>query len=261
MPIVGIIGGTGVYQIVEMGDLKEKKVLETPYGESPSISIFTIEDQEFAFLPRHKEGHDNPPHMINYRANLYALKMLGADRIIATNAVGSLNESLKPGEFLIPDDFLDFTRNRAFTFYDDRAVHVDVTQPYCPKLRELLICNREKVNGRVVDGGVYVCTEGPRFETPAEIRMFRQMGGAVVGMTGLPEVVLARELEMCYASISMVSNFAASVSPGKVTIDEVFEVVEEKKKELNRLIYHTIINIANDRNCPCSHALEGAEID
>ncbi|BDZ69387.1 S-methyl-5'-thioadenosine phosphorylase [Methanobacterium ferruginis] len=259
--MMGIIGGTGVYQIVEMGDLKEKKVLNTPFGESPPISIFMLEDQEVAFLPRHKEGHDHPPHMINYRANVYALKMLGAERIIATNAVGSLDESLKPGEFLIPDDFLDFTRTRPFTFYDDRAVHVDVTQPYCPQMRETIISSGEKVDGTVVENGVYVCTEGPRFETPAEIRMYRQMGGSVVGMTGLPEVVLARELEMCYATICMVSNYAASVSPEKVTIDEVFEVVEEKKKELIHLMYNSIVNIPEERDCPCSFALEGAEID
>ncbi len=259
--MMGIIGGTGVYRIVERGDLKEKKILNTPYGESPPISIFVLEDQEVAFLPRHKEGHDLPPHMINYQANIYALKKLGVDGILATNAVGSLNESLKPGELLIPDDFLDFTRARPFTFYDDRAVHVDVTQPYCPQLRETLISNGKKVDGRVVDGGVYVCAEGPRFETPAEIRMFRQIGGAVVGMTGLPEVVLARELEMCYATICMVSNYAASVSSEKVTIDEVFEVVEDKKKELTELIYDTILNITSDRNCQCSNALEGAEIE
>ncbi len=259
--MMGIIGGTGVYQIVEMGDLKEKKILETPFGESPTISIFRLNGMDVAFLPRHKEGHDDPPHMINYRANVYALKMLGVDRILATNAVGSLEQSLKPGEFIIPDDFLDFTHNRPFTFYNDRAVHVDVTQPYCPQLRETVLSAGEKVDGRLIDGGVYVCTEGPRFETPAEIRMFQQIGGAVVGMTGLPEVVLARELEMCYTSICMISNYAASVSPEKVTIDEVFEVVEEKKKELTRLIYNSIVNTPKERKCPCSCALEGAEID
>lgn len=259
--MMGIIGGTGVYQIVEMGELKEKKVLNTPFGESPPVSILTFEDQEVAFLPRHREGHDNPPHMINYRANIYALKMLGAERIIATNAVGSLDESINPGDFLIPDDFLDFTRKRPFTFYDDRAVHVDVTQPYCPQLTDTITSAGRGVDGRLVKGGVYVCTEGPRFETPAEIRMFRQMGGTVVGMTGLPEAVLARELEMCYASICMISNYAASVSTEKITIDEVFEILEEKKKELTRLIYNSIINTPFDDNCQCRNALEGAEID
>lgn len=259
--MIGIIGGTGVYQIVEMGNLKEKKVLETPFGQSPMISIFELEDRDIAFLPRHQEGHDHPPHMINYRANVYALKMLGVDSIIATNAVGSLSESLKPGDFVIPDDFLDFTKIRAFTYYDDRAVHVDVTQPYCPQIRDTMLTVGKTNNGNVIDGGVYVCTEGPRFETPSEIQMFRQLGGTVVGMTGLPEVVLARELEICYASVSMVSNYAASVSPEKVTIDEVFQVVEEKKKDLISLIYGSIINIPPDRDCPCRCALDGAEID
>lgn len=259
--MMGIIGGTGVYQIVEMGDLKDKKVIKTPFGESPPISILMFEDQEVAFLPRHREGHDTPPHMINYRANVYALKMLGAERIIATNAVGSLDESLKPGEFILPDDFLDFTRKRPFTFYDDRAVHVDVTQPYCPQLGKTIISAGCGLKGKLTKGGVYVCTDGPRFETPAEIQMFRQLGGSVVGMTGLPEVVLARELEMCYASICMVSNYAASVSSDKITIDEVFEILDEKKRELTRLIYNSIINIPASRNCPCKCALEGAEID
>ncbi|AXV40770.1 S-methyl-5'-thioadenosine phosphorylase [Methanobacterium sp. BAmetb5] len=259
--MIGIIGGTGVYQIVELGDLKEKKVLNTPFGESPPVSILTFDDQEVAFIPRHREGHDNPPHMINYRANVYALKMLGVDRIIATNAVGSLDESIKPGDFLLPDDFLDFTRKRPFTFYDDQVVHVDVTQPYCPELAETIKRAARSVDGKLVPGGVYVCTEGPRFETPAEIKMFRQIGGTVVGMTGLPEVILARELEMCYASICMVSNYAASVSPDKITIDEVFEMLEEKKKSLTQLIYHSIVNIPEGRNCPCQCALEGAEVD
>jgi 5'-methylthioadenosine phosphorylase len=214
-----------------------------------------------AFIPRHREGHDNPPHMINYRANVYALKMLGVDRIIATNAVGSLDESIQPGDFLLPNDFLDFTRKRPFTFYDDQVVHVDVTQPYCSELAETITRAAGSVEGKLVPGGVYVCTEGPRFETPAEIKMFRQMGGTVVGMTGLPEVVLARELEMCYASICMVSNYAASVSPDKITIDEVFEMLEDKKKSLTQLIYHSIMNIPTERNCPCQCALEGAEVD
>ncbi|CDG65537.1 putative S-methyl-5'-thioinosine phosphorylase [Methanobacterium sp. MB1] len=259
--MIGIIGGTGVYQIVELGDLKEKKVLDTPFGESPQVSILNFDDHEVAFIPRHSEGHDNPPHMINYRANVYALKMLGVDRIIATNAVGSLDESIKPGDFLLPDDFLDFTRKRPFTFYDEQVVHVDVTQPYCPELTETITQSAQKVKGKLISGGVYVCTEGPRFETPAEIKMFRHIGGTVVGMTGLPEVVLARELEMCYASICLVSNYAASVSPDKITIDEVFEMLEEKKKSLTQLIYNSIMNLPGERNCPCQCALEGAEVD
>lgn len=253
--MIGIIGGTGIYEIVEMGEEVENKVLQTPYGESPEISLFKLHGKTIAFMPRHAKGHANPPHMINYRANIYALKKIGVDSIIATNAVGSLDLSIGPGDFVVPDDFIDFTRARNGTFYDSRTVHVDVTEPYCPNLRQALISA-----GNVVDGGVYVCTEGPRFETPAEVRMFQKLGGTLVGMTGLPEAVLARELEMCYASICTVSNYAASISPGKLTIDEVFQIVEDKRKELTATIADALTKVPSKRDCVCTEALNGAEI-
>ena len=206
-------------------------------------------------MPRHAKGHTKPPHMVNYRANIYAMKQLGVDRIIATNAVGSLDESIKPGDFVIPHDFIDFTKLRNGTFYDDRTVHIDVTEPYCSELRKTYL-----FVWKVIDNGVYVCTEGPRFETPAEIQMFRMLGGTVVGMTGLPEAVLARELEMCYASISTVSNYAASISPSNLTIDEVFDIMDRKKHDLLTLMDTTISNMADERACHCIGALKGAEI-
>jgi 5'-methylthioinosine phosphorylase len=254
--MIGIIGGTGVYKLVEKGEEIESKIIETPYGVSPSISLFILGKKTVAFMPRHRKGHQHPPHMINYRANIYALKELGVKRIIATNAVGSLHKYIKPGDFLVPNDFLDFTSRRKNTFYNQKTVHIDVSQPYCPHLREVLL-----KSGEMIDGGVYVCTDGPRFETPAEIEMFRILGGTVVGMTGLPEAVLARELEMCYASISLVGNYAASISPGKVTIDEVFQIMDDKMKDLTNLIYNSILNISSVRNCPCKCALEGAELE
>lgn len=254
--MIGIIGGTGVYEIVEMGEEVETKVMETPYGESPEINIFKLHDKDVAFMPRHAKGHEYPPHMINYRANIYAMKKIGVERIVATNAVGSLDLTVKPGDFLVPHDFLDFTKMRAFTYYDTKTVHIDITEPYCHNLRDYLISS-----GEVVEKGVYVCTEGPRFETAAEITMFKQLGGSVVGMTGIPEAILARELEMCYASICMVSNYAASISPTKLTIDEVFQVVEGKKENLVKLIYDTIARTPDIRECPCKYALVGAEID
>jgi 5'-methylthioadenosine phosphorylase len=254
--MLAVIGGTGVYRLVEKGEELESMIIKTPYGDSPQITRFLMDGMELFFMPRHHEGHDNPPHCINYRANLYALHELGVERILATNAVGSLDEKLKPGTFLAPDDFLDFTHQRPVTFYDQRTVHVDVTQPYCPQLRRVMLDA-----GEVVDGGVYVCVEGPRFETPAEIRMFRQLGGTVVGMTGLPEVVLARELSMCYASVCMISNYAASISQDKVTIDEVFQIMDEKKKQLTNLLMDSILNTPHERQCHCEHALRGAEIE
>ncbi len=253
--MIGVIGGTGVYEIVTMGDEIDKKVLKTPYGNSPEVSIFKLHEKEVAFMPRHTKGHSIPPHMVNYRANVYAMKKLGVSKIIATNAVGSLERTVKPGDFVIPHDFIDFTKLRNGTFYDDKTVHIDVTEPYCNELRKII-----NSSGRVVDGGVYVCTEGPRFETPAEIQMFRMLGGTIVGMTGIPEAVLARELEMCYASISTVSNYAASISPSNLTIDEVFDIMDRKKHDLLTLMDTAISNMAEERTCHCIGALKGAEI-
>lgn len=252
---VGIIGGTGIYEIVELGRDLEKKVLETPYGPSPEMSLFKLHDKEVVFMSRHARGHANPPHMVNYRSNIWALKKMGVGRIMATNAVGSLDKSIKPGYLVVPHDFLDFTKMRKNTFYDDRTVHVDVTEPYCPQLRDILISS-----GQVIGEGVYVCTEGPRFETAAEVQMYRNLGGTVLGMTGLPEAVLARELEMCYTSICTVSNFAASISLDKLTIDEVFDVVGKKREVLIELISNSISKIPDNCSCICGNALDGAEV-
>lgn len=254
--MIGIIGGTGVYEITEHGQDIKKKVIETPYGNSPEISLFKFQEKDIAFIPRHASDHDYPPHMINYRANLWALKKIGVTQILATNAVGSLKESIAPGDFVIPHDFLDFTKMRPGTFYDERTVHIDITSPYCSQLRSVLISS-----GKVVDQGVYVCTEGPRFETAAEIKMFQILGGTLVGMTGIPEVILSRELEMCYSSICLVSNYAASISPYKLTIDEVFEIMDKRKNDLVDLIESTIKSLSYDKDCPCQHALAGAEVD
>lgn len=253
--MIGIIGGTGVYEIVTLGNEIEKRVLKTPYGNSPEISLFKLHDKNIAFMPRHAKEHSYPPHMINYQANIYAMKKLGVERILATNAVGSLERSVTPGDFIIPHDFIDFTKLRNGSFYDDKTVHIDVTEPYCNELRRTI-----KSSGDVIDGGVYVCTEGPRFETPAEIQMFHMLGGTIVGMTGIPEAVLARELEMCYASICTVSNYAASISPNNLTIDEVFEIMERKKHQLVKLMDTTISKISEERSCYCKGAFSCAEI-
>ena len=166
-----------------------------------------------------------------------------------------MNENMPPGSFVIPDDFLDFSQNRIKTFYEDSVVHVDVTQPYCSDLRDVLAAS-----GDVILGGTYVCTEGPRFETPAEIKMFKMFGGDLVGMTGVPEVVLAREREICYNSICIVSNYASGISDYELTIDEVFEMVEKKEVELLEMIYNFIKNVDDSSDCSCLHALDGAEV-
>ena len=180
---------------------------------------------------------------------------MGVTQIIATNSVGSMNTDMGPGTFVIPDDFLDFSQNRAKTFYEDKVVHIDVTEPYCPTLRDILA-----KSGDVILGGTYVCTEGPRFETPAEIKMFKMLGGDLVGMTGVPEVSLARERGICYNSICIVSNYAAGISDDILTIDEVFEMVSQKESELLELIYNFIKNAEDAPECACRHALDGAEV-
>ncbi|WP_409199989.1 S-methyl-5'-thioadenosine phosphorylase [Methanobrevibacter sp. DSM 116169] len=253
--MIGIIGGSGVYKLTELADAIEEKLVKTNYGEDVKVSILKINEKDVAFISRHSSNHSLPPHMINYKANIDALKSIGVSKIIATNSVGSLNKDIAPGDIAIATDFLDFTKNRPTSFYDDKVVHVDVTEPYCPSLNKLISSNFKNIKN-----GVYVCTEGPRFETAAEIKMFKQLGGDLVGMTGLPEVVLAREKEICYSSICLVSNYAAGISEDKLTIDEVFEFVELKRNDLINLIYKTINKIQDNEDCTCLNALEGAEV-
>ena len=252
--LIGIIGGSGVYEITQKADSCTKKLVQTDYGDV-EVSLLEMFGKKVAFIPRHASGHSIPPHKINFRANIDALKNVGVTKIIATNSVGSMNEDMPPGSFVIPDDFLDFSQDRVKTFYEDKVVHIDVTEAYCPSLRDVLA-----QSGEVILGGTYVCTEGPRFETPAEIRMFKMLGGDLVGMTGVPEVTLAREMEICYNSICIVSNYASGISPDELTIDEVFEMVAKKEPELLELIYNFIRNVDDGADCMCNHALDGAEV-
>ena len=252
--MIGIIGGSGVYEITEKADNCEEKLVKTDYGDV-TVSILDIFSKKVAFIPRHASGHSIPPHKINFRANIDALKNVGVSKIIATNSVGSMNTDMPPGSFVIPDDFLDFSQDRKKTFYEDKVVHIDVTEPYCPQLRDVLA-----KSGDVILGGTYVCTEGPRFETPAEIKMFKMLGGDLVGMTGVPEVTLARETEICYNSICIISNYASGISEEELTIDEVFEMVAQKEGELLELIYNFIKNVDDSEECSCNHALDGAEV-
>ena len=252
--LIGIIGGSGVYEITHKADSLTKEMVKTDYGEV-EVSILDFGDKKVAFIPRHASGHSIPPHKINYRANIDALKSIGVTKIIATNSVGSMNTRMPPGSFVIPDDFLDFSQDRVKTFYENKVVHIDVTEAYCPYLRDVL-----DKSGEVILGGTYVCTEGPRFETPAEIKMFKMLGGDIVGMTGVPEVTLAREREICYNSICIVSNYASGISDDELTIDEVFEMVAEKEADLLEVIYNFIKNVDDNTDCTCNHALDGAEV-
>ncbi|MDR2831004.1 MAG: S-methyl-5'-thioadenosine phosphorylase [Methanobrevibacter sp.] len=242
---IGIIGGSGIYSIVDREN-SEKKTVNTPYGDSADVFLFKINDKDVVFLPRHKIGHKLPPSMINYRANIFALKELGVNQIIATNSVGSLKKDNPPGSLILPDDFIDFTYMRDKTFYDKEVVHTDFSQPYCNRLRDII-----SKNGDLVNKGVYVCSEGPRFETGAEVRMFQKLGGDIVGMTGLPEVVLAREKKICYSSLSIVTNYSTSLSEDKLTMKELFEMMEVKKEEVIEIILSSIKDTPLDYECDC----------
>ncbi|MFQ5975147.1 MAG: S-methyl-5'-thioadenosine phosphorylase [Candidatus Hydrothermarchaeales archaeon] len=253
---IAIIGGTG-FKELGIAEEQETKTVDTPYGTS-KVEFGTIGGKDVFFIARHGEKHKIPPHRVNYRANISALKILGIERIISINSVGAINENFKPGDVVIPNDFVDFSKNRPSTFYDDSTVHIDVSDPYCPEIRKVLIKAAERVCGNVFDGGVYLCTEGPRFETKAEIRMFRLLGCDVVGMVGLPEVVLAREKEMCYASICTVTNFGAGINKDKITISEVREIIAKNRDYMKEIILEAVTGIHEERGCDCKKALEDA---
>ncbi len=249
---LAIIGGTGVYDPRILENIREE-IITTPYGDA-KVRIGTYAGEEVAFLARHGTNHSVPPHLINYRANIWALKMLGVERVIATTAVGSVNRNMKPGDFVIVDQFLDFTKGRQSTFFeggDAGVVHTDFTEPYCPEIRTVLSAAAQEVGISAHPSGTYVCTEGPRFETPAEIRMFATLGGDLVGMTNVPEVVLAREAGICYATVSMVTNFAAGISPTNLTHEEVLEVMAANSENLKRLVMASLAKIAVERHCHC----------
>jgi 5'-methylthioadenosine phosphorylase len=272
---IAIIGGSGLYSLLESPNFV---ILETPFGKTPRIEIGFVKGRKVAFLPRHGMPgsevvkHSVPPSFINYRANSYGLKMLGVSRILSTQAVGSINPNIAPGTFVIIDQFIDQTRFRPTTFFDGKTeisvgeiksvrgvVHIDVTRPYCPELRQVLIDSCKEENVKYSESGVYVCTEGPRFETPAEIEAYRRMGADVVGMTNVPECTLSRELAMCYASVAMSTNYAAGTGPKKITHEEVSEIFNKNVEKVRKVISRAISKVPADRGCECPKALEGAK--
>lgn len=257
MSKVAIIGGTGVYDPKVLENVRTCSI-ETPYG-TVAYTVGEFAGQEVAFLARHGSQHSIPPHLINYRANIWALKKIGVESIIATTAVGSLAKDIPPGNFVLIDQFIDFTHNRINTFYEGGergVVHIDLTTPYCPELRKIVGQAAKNAGLPATISGTYVCTEGPRFETPAEISMFAKLGGHVVGMTNVPEVVLAREAEMCYMTVSLVTNYAAGISPTPLTHSEVLDIMKSNNKNLQTLLLGALRLLHyRQKNCACCHAL------
>ena len=256
MPRIAIIGGTGIYDPKLMDDIREV-VETTPYGEVRAM-VGRYKGEDVAFIPRHGAKHTIPPHLINYRANIKALKQLGVEAIIATAAVGSLNFDCKPGQYMLADQFLDFTKMRTTSFFEggpEGVIHCDMTVPYCPEIRSAIKKAGDDMGLKIHNGGTYVCTEGPRFETAAEINMFKMLGGLVIGMTSVPEVCLARELGICYANISIITNHAAGIAPHILTHAEVVEVMKNSTHDVRNLMLESIKYIQPERNCDCRQIL------
>ncbi len=268
MSRIGVIGGSGLYEIKGF-ILKSRKTVATPFGK-PSDQYLTgeIGGREVIFLPRHGKRHDIPPHNINYRANIWGLKKLGVERIFSISAVGGIKTGLKPGDIVILDQILDMTKNRKSTFYNgkdvnvpiDGVVHIDFTEPFCPELRKILLKAGRLTKVSLKNGGTYVAVEGPRLETASEIKSFGILGGDVVGMTGMPEAALARELEICYSGISVVANYAAGISKKKLTVAEVMEAMKASVEKIKSLLKETFALIPEHRKCPCKDALKDARI-
>jgi 5'-methylthioadenosine phosphorylase len=255
-----IIGGSGLYQMAGLTNTREIRV-RTPYGDpSDRIVVGTLEGRQVAFLSRHGRGHRFSPSEINYRANIYALKTLGAERIISVSAVGSLREDLPPLEFLIPDQFFDRTRGRVSTFFTDGIVaHVGFARPTCPALSAHLAQACDRTGIKTHRGGTYVCMEGPAFSTIAESHTYRQLRFDVIGMTGVTEAKLAREAELCYATVALITDFDCwHPHHDAVTLNEILANMASNTENVQRAIREAVRTLSDERGCKCGASLAHA---
>jgi 5'-methylthioadenosine phosphorylase len=259
---IGIIGGSGLYNMPGLEKPREVRV-KTPFGDpSDALVVGTLEGKRAAFLARHARGHRFLPTEINYRANVHAMKQLGVERIISVSAVGSLQEDLKPLEFLIPDQFYDRTRHRVSTFFGDGVVaHVGFDKPVCAQLAGILgaACDLAKV--RVHRGGTYICMEGPQFSTLAESHVYRQLRFDVIGMTNLTEAKLAREAEICYCTVAMITDYDCwHPDHASVTLEEIISNLNKNSENAQNVIREAVRAMPADRACKCGRALAHAII-
>ena len=256
---IGIFGGTGIYDSGLLEDSKEITI-ETPYGKtSDTITVGQYNGRNIAFLPRHGKKHTIPPHLINYRANIWAFKELGIKRIIAPSAVGSLKEEIKPEHFVIPAQFLDFTKSRKTSFSEEgKVIHISVADPFCPELQSIVSNNMKNQNISMHENCTYVCIEGPRFSTKAESKFYKSIGADVIGMTLVPECQLAREAQICYTSISTVTDYDVWAEK-PVTAKEVINTLTKNVQITKKLLTELIDKIPKTRSCSCDKALSEAE--
>ncbi|MEK7796102.1 MAG: S-methyl-5'-thioinosine phosphorylase [Pseudomonadota bacterium] len=248
MTAAAIIGGSGLTALKNL-KITRREVMRTPYGEPSAPLVYgELAGREVVFLPRHGAGHTIPPHGVNYRANIWALKQTGAARVIAVNAVGGITSGYLSSERLVlPDQIIDYTYDRKHTFFGNdlqQVTHIDFTEPYCVELRRLLIEAAKLAKLPCVDHGTYGATQGPRFESAAEIRRMERDGADIVGMTGMPEAGLARELELCYASVAVVVNPAAGKATGPISLKEIEKNLETGMAHVRLLLERAIALIA-----------------
>ena len=254
--LVGVIGGSGLYQ---MKDLKilEKIPVETPFG-SPSAELVRGELQgtQMIFLPRHGAGHAIPPSEINFRANIFALKKMGVARIVSVSAVGSMKEHIPPGEFVVPDQFIDRTVRRGSTFFTEGIVgHVGFADPICPEVAKSLAGSAKVVGGRVHEGGTYICIEGPQFSSRAESNLYRQWGVDIIGMTNVTEAKLAREAGICFATLALVTDYDCwKVEEEAVTLEAVLEIMHKNVERAQAVIKTLAPRLTGERTCSCGSA-------
>ncbi|MCG5220403.1 S-methyl-5'-thioadenosine phosphorylase [Streptosporangium sp. KLBMP 9127] len=257
---IGVIGGSGFYSLL---DDAEEVELTTPYGPpSDVVTVGKIGSRTVAFVPRHGRDHRFPPHRIPYRANMWALRSLGVRQIVAPSAVGSLRAENGPGALVIPDQLVDRTIGRVQTYYDTSgAVHLPFADPYCPSGRSAAVSTATAGGWDTVDGGTLVVVEGPRFSTRAESRWYSANGWTIIGMTGHPEAILARELALCYTSISLVTDHDAGLEAGEgVTHEEVFAFFSANITRMRSLVSDVVQALPNERTCPCGSALDGIKL-
>lgn len=257
---IGIFGGTGIYDSDLLSDVRQVSV-QTPYGSTSSeITLGVFDGMNVAFLPRHGKKHSLAPHMINYRANVWAFKELGVQRIISPSAVGSLKLDIEPGHFAIPTQFIDNTKGRKTSFTSEgNVIHISVADPFCPQLQNVIYDISDTIPTKLHSDCTYVCIEGPRFSTKAESNMYRTLGADIIGMTVVPEAQLAREAQMCYVSISMVTDYDVWAEK-PVTAKEVAATVSQNSETFSAMLYALLNNMPKQRECSCADALQDATL-
>ena len=258
---IGVIGGSGLYAMAALENVHEIEVT-TPFGPpSDAYIVGTLHGRDMVFLPRHGRGHRLPPSAINFRANIYGLKSLGVEWVIAVSAVGSMREEIQPGHLVIPDQFIDRTRSRVSTFFEEFTVHVALADPVCAVVADALHQAAAATGATVHLGGTYLCMEGPQFSTRAESRLYRQWGVDVIGMTNMPEAKLAREAELCYATLALATDYDCwHVSAADVDIGAILAILHHNVQLAQEVIRRTVPQLQGARTCSCSTALQTAII-